>query len=647
MALEECVQAQRLAGGADALDKDSAAVLDDEALASRRYVYAGRRTAPIVNALPEYVRACTVPPSRAEVINLLRGDPDTGRLNASQLEDIGLRGLAFPELRGIFWRVHLNYLSDQPDAWPDVLRAKRAEYWNFTRMAGAVPADGEVRSGPGVAPFVDGSDECRRILNDVHRTCPQSAFFQDEASGARLRDAELQRILLTFSRLNTGIGYVQGMSELAGLLLYVLACETDAVRAALTADPADAELSALLGLFAKGEHEADTFWCFVELVSAVRDNFNREMDSSAVGVMADMAALNAQLRRADYTLWAHLEAQGVDHRFYSFRWVTLLLSQEFSLDQAVRLWDALLSDSARYTRRWLLYAFALAMLLELRDELLALEFNNIVPLLQAYPTQISVTTLMPLAIALRDGHYRPPDWAEREILHEGPLLLWVAASAQWLPHHMVLVRSRSGAVPLRLIKCADDAAQTELNAIALSPTCTVADAPALLPTPREGPVAAEAFTLAQGGRKYLLAAPSRDAKWAWMACLSRAVGERVVSRTPEPLDANSDAAPHTPTSDAAASASPVGARVGADIGLAAIDDDDDDRATAAASASASALLAEEVASEADSAEVARAQRALTPSTPPRRADAAGASSAGRRRIVTDADFRRSLEQAKR
>ena len=36
----------------------------------------------------------------------------------------------------------------------------------------------------------------------------------------------------------------------------------------------------------------------------------------------------------------------VDPQFYAFRWVTLLLTQEFEFPELLRLWDALLADPA-------------------------------------------------------------------------------------------------------------------------------------------------------------------------------------------------------------------------------------------------------------------------------------------------------------
>jgi hypothetical protein len=49
-------------------------------------------------------------------------------------------------------------------------------------------------------------------------------------------------------------------------------------------------------------------------------------------------------------------------QFYVFRWITLLLSQEFKLPDVLRLWDTLFSDPDRF--QFLLYV-CVAMLMYL------------------------------------------------------------------------------------------------------------------------------------------------------------------------------------------------------------------------------------------------------------------------------------------
>jgi hypothetical protein len=58
----------------------------------------------------------------------------------------------------------------------------------------------------------------------------------------------------------------------------------------------------------------------------------------------------------------------VDPQFFAFRWITLLLTQEFSFPDAVRIWDTLLSDPRG--RLDCLLRVCLALLLNVRDQLM-------------------------------------------------------------------------------------------------------------------------------------------------------------------------------------------------------------------------------------------------------------------------------------
>ncbi len=77
--------------------------------------------------------------------------------------------------------------------------------------------------------------------------------------------------------------------------------------------------------------EADSFFCFTALMSEIRDNFQKTLDQSELGVLAQIRQLNVLLRSKDAELWQDLEDKNMNPQFYSFRWLTLLLSQEFEL----------------------------------------------------------------------------------------------------------------------------------------------------------------------------------------------------------------------------------------------------------------------------------------------------------------------------
>ncbi|RYE97798.1 MAG: hypothetical protein EOO41_03100, partial [Methanobacteriota archaeon] len=179
--------------------------------------------------------------------------------------------------------------------------------------------------------------------------------------------ARMARILFVYARLNSGVRYVQGMNELLAPLWYVMANEVDASTGrGVNMDDA----------------EADTFFCFMGLMSEVRDVFITEHDNSPTGVRGMLSRFATIFSRRDPELAGHLQSMGIDHQFYAFRWLTTLLSREFDLDFAIKLWDSLFADQERFN--FLLY-YCVAMMQLQRTELLTSDFSGVMRVLQQYP----------------------------------------------------------------------------------------------------------------------------------------------------------------------------------------------------------------------------------------------------------------------
>lgn len=82
----------------------------------------------------------------------------------------------------------------------------------------------------------------------------------------------LQRLLFVFSKLNSGLKYVQGMNELVAPLYMVFYTDAATEEAA------------------KGA-EADTFFCFIRVltISETRDLYCKTLDTATTGVASVMA----------------------------------------------------------------------------------------------------------------------------------------------------------------------------------------------------------------------------------------------------------------------------------------------------------------------------------------------------------------------
>ncbi|KAM6892586.1 TBC1 domain family member 13-like, partial [Xenentodon cancila] len=93
------------------------------------------------------------------------------------------------------------------------------------------------------------------------------------------------------------------------------------------------------------------------------------------------------------------EEQNIEPQYFTFRWLTLLLSQEFLLPDVIRTWDTLFSDQDRFN---FLIVVCCGVLALIRDDLLAGDFTVNMRLLQDYSTT-DVSKILTKAKELQDN----------------------------------------------------------------------------------------------------------------------------------------------------------------------------------------------------------------------------------------------------
>jgi len=271
-------------------------------------------------------------------------------------------------LRSLCWKLLLGYLPNDRSQWVEVLLQKRELYHNWSTELTVDPRRTGVQNDHPLSTskesqwnaFFKDKELVEEIDKDVKRTLPHLHFFNyDKYYGNTEHYEALKRILFIYAKLNPGIKYVQGMNEILGPIYYIFALDNET-------------------LF-QGHAEPDAFFCFTNLMSEIRDNFCKTLDKSSVGIQSLIARLNTLLREKDIELWQAFETKKLNPQFYSFRWLTLLLSQEFELPDILRLWDSLFSDPFRFD--FLLYVCC-AMLICLREELLDGSFAENLKMLQ-------------------------------------------------------------------------------------------------------------------------------------------------------------------------------------------------------------------------------------------------------------------------
>lgn len=311
-------------------------------------------------------------------------------ISLEQLRTLCFRGIPDDaEIRSLCWKILLGYVPLARAHWNDSLRTKRELYAQFKAEFTLDPRsvsredDHPLSQSPSShwARYLADQPLEDALGKDIERTCPELSFFQ---KGAEHYTA-IKNVLFVYAKLNAGIGYVQGMNELVAALYYVFVFDESPQFAA--------------------HHEADTFFCFTQLMSEIRDNFCSDLDDTSSGVVQRCLALERLLDALHPALASDMRVKGLDARFFAFRWLTLLLCQEFDMPDAQRLWDSLFADPTRFD---FLIHFSCAMILHLAPELMANDFAHDLKLLQSYPRSVDFVQIFNLAVAVRDGLYEAP-----------------------------------------------------------------------------------------------------------------------------------------------------------------------------------------------------------------------------------------------
>jgi len=299
-------------------------------------------------------------------------------------------------LRSLYWKILLRYLPLDRTKWDSYLEKSRDGYKGFVDELMINPYQHEQKPQAESDHPLSVSHDSKwneyfkdqnilvDIEKDVRRTFPSLHFFNhQQEEGKTIHYEALRRILFIYAKLNPGIRYVQGMNEILGPIYYIFAIDPDENY--------------------KVHAEADAFYCFTNLMSEIRDNFCKSLDKSDSGIIMNIKKLNRILKEKDRELWDDLEEKKLNPQFYSFRWITLLLSQEFELPDVLRLWDSLFSDPSRFD---FLYYFCCSMLICVRDQLLSFTFADSLKLLQSYPTHIDFHTIYATALSLKNGTFK-------------------------------------------------------------------------------------------------------------------------------------------------------------------------------------------------------------------------------------------------
>lgn len=165
-----------------------------------------------------------------------------------------------------------------------------AALWSDKELMQAIEQD-VIRTMPDLAFYACRGREEDDDVDSVHSGGGNRGGVGNGARGeqrrrGRERREALARILFVHAKLNPAESYTQGMNEIVATLYFVLATEGD-----------------------EGwqQHcEADTFFCFTNLMAEIRDVFIQSLDDSESGLSGKMEAFSRTLRQHDPELAEHM-----------------------------------------------------------------------------------------------------------------------------------------------------------------------------------------------------------------------------------------------------------------------------------------------------------------------------------------------------
>ncbi|KAH0538113.1 hypothetical protein FGG08_005275 [Glutinoglossum americanum] len=320
--------------------------------------------------------------ARISRINKFKRILQASSISLSDLRDSSWSGIP-EELRAMTWQLLLGYLPTSSERRVTALERKRKEYLDGVRQAferGTSGGLGPVGAGAGSSSAlptntgrVRGLDEAiwHQISIDVPRTNPHLELYGYEAT-----QRSLERILYVWAIRHPASGYVQGINDLVTPFWQVfLGCYITDPNIESGMDPGQLPKSVLDAV------EADSFWCLTKLLDGIQDNYI----FAQPGIQRQVSALRDLTMRIDAGLANHLEKEGVEFIQFSFRWMNCLLMREVSLKNTIRMWDTYMAEEQGFSD-FHLYVCA-AFLVKWSDQLVKMDFQEVMMFLQALPTR--------------------------------------------------------------------------------------------------------------------------------------------------------------------------------------------------------------------------------------------------------------------
>lgn len=318
------------------------------------------------------------------------------------------------EDRPLTWMLLLGYLNPESDTWEETSLLNKQLYEKCLNDVFIKNEINEKNGGKIDHPLNSQKTSCWNIYfkdkalwctieKDTKRTRSDLKFFKEliqkdyptlrkkltQINEEKTDDEQMEvkmerkidvltRILFVYAKTHPFIDYVQGMNEILATLFY---CFSKNKREIF-----------------RNSLESDTYTCFCLLMSELKENFTKVKDCSLLALRSNLKKFDVLLKRVDPKLWNHLQNNNICTEIYSTRWLLLLLTQDFNIDDIAKLWDMLLSF---YDRQKFINYLSLSIILNFREGIINGTFEEIHVMLKQF-SSLKLENIMCLAVSLSE-----------------------------------------------------------------------------------------------------------------------------------------------------------------------------------------------------------------------------------------------------
>ncbi|KAK0646571.1 rab-GTPase-TBC domain-containing protein [Cercophora newfieldiana] len=313
--------------------------------------------------------------------------------------------------RSVCWKAFLLFRDAPFSHWPLVLAESRSLYDSLCAQHLQYIRHPEQLAALSFDPLADDPDSpwdtvrrdeiARAEIHQDVRRLPDDPFYHEEAVQSMILD-----ILFLYCKLNPGVGgYRQGMHELLGPIVQVVARDAVDRNAATMDDSAD---PTMIDILDARYIEHDSYAIFSHLMGRASAFYEVGSGSESTNPGKNTIVEKSQyihevaLMKVDQELANHLRNIEVLPQIFLIRWIRLLFGREFPFEQLLSLWDNIFAFDPNLD---LIDLICVAMLLRIRWTLLEADYSVALQLMLKYPAPLpphGPHTFVDDAIYLRD-----------------------------------------------------------------------------------------------------------------------------------------------------------------------------------------------------------------------------------------------------